>query len=93
MMFATWFTLISEIFHKVLIYLVFNFGWQKNLSITILDFPRAMGLKKGQGQGARFTNFETHSSRRSGTEGGQHAAFGGTTWARCDHVVQAQMGL
>jgi hypothetical protein len=29
-------------------------------SITILDFSRVAGLKKGQGQGARFKKFETH---------------------------------
>jgi hypothetical protein len=41
-----------------------------------LDFLGAMGLEKGHGQGARFTNFDTHPTSRSGLAGDEEEKMG-----------------
>jgi hypothetical protein len=65
MMFPICFTLILGIFHKVPIYLVFNYVWQKNLLLVFWTFQELQDLKKGQGQGVRLTYFDTHPTRQS----------------------------
>jgi hypothetical protein len=43
----------------------FNSLCQK-MFFSVFDFPGATGLKKGQGQGAWFGNFETNNRRSMG---------------------------
>jgi hypothetical protein len=38
-----------------------NFVFQKNVFFSVLDFPGASGLQKGQGQRERFRIFETNA--------------------------------
>jgi hypothetical protein len=38
-----------------------NSVFQKNVFFSVLDFLRALGLQKGQGQRARFRIFETNA--------------------------------
>jgi hypothetical protein len=39
--------------------------------VSIFDFQKASELKKGQGQGAQFRNFDTHTTRQQRSSGGQ----------------------
>jgi hypothetical protein len=48
MMFPTCFTLISKIFHKVPIYLIFNSGRQKNLFSVFLTYQELRDFKNGK---------------------------------------------
>jgi hypothetical protein len=43
--------------------------------ISILDFPEATELEKGQGHKPWFTNFKTHPKSQSGPPGSQYAAI------------------